>query len=318
MRLGAALIILAACGGTGARAQEPLPTEGPADIAAMRALLQRYSPVQYAIVTTYESLPGKFTIDGGESTISHAQTFADWFRDGAAYNTVEQLDTSIHESFHAYSGSMGLQLVSEQGRYGDGVRAVLVDDDPYLLRFTPTFPARDTAETFPAGARTFRHEVYVLGDSSTQIDGVYGYLDEWCAYYHGNHTALDLWPWVRDEAPRHERVIGNYVATLHKIQMAHAEFKLFILHYLLHAKEHEPEIYDALLANATFRRAYVEIDAAYAALVEASRALEPEVHAFARASGVDPAGYLLMEDGFAGVVATLVARPYVEMDAALR
>ena len=74
------------------------------------------------------------------------------------------------------------------------------------------------------------------GDSSTQSDGVFGLLDEWCAYYHGSHTTVDLWPWVRDEAPRHPDVISDYVASLHKIGQPYAEFKLYILHYLAHER----------------------------------------------------------------------------------
>jgi len=158
-----------------------------------------------------------------------------------------------------------------------------------LVRFTPTFPSSELAPTYPGDAHTFRYAGYLDPSTptlGTQRYGVYGLLDEYVAGYTGMRTTMDFWAWVRDEAPVDAQVIVNYAVLVDDILGEYAELRLFILHYLLHARDHRPEVYEAVLANDGFRAAFGAVDDAFGELVAAARALEPEVWALARSRGV--------------------------------
>jgi hypothetical protein len=186
--------------------------------------------------------------------------------------------------------------------------------------------------TFPADARTSRYHTYVSpsqDSQSTQVDGVFGLLDEFTAYYHGARTWVDFWPWLRDQAPASEQLLVNYVARFHEMWVPYAEFKLFILHYLLHARRHQPDVYQALIANPSFRRAFAACDDGYAALLAQAAQLEPTVHGLVRSRGLDAdlvAGQLtfdgspftIRDDAYPAVLRHLASPPYQEILAALR
>jgi hypothetical protein len=111
-------------------------------------------------------------------------------------------------------------------------------------------------------------------------------LDEFAAYYQNAKTVMDFWPWVRDEARGDEWLLINYAVELDDIMMGpHAEFRFYVLHYLRFAREHHPDVYAAVMGNAEFRRAFAEVDGAYAALLVRAHELEPIVHEVARRRG---------------------------------
>jgi hypothetical protein len=284
--------LLVACGGSsrGDRLVHATVELGHADPATIRALLAQYAPFGYAILTTYEAMPTRYELVSGAVEVSTNDTFDGYLRDGALESLVTYTSTAVHEITHMYTSRMALQLQVERGLpYGDGAQAILVDDEPRLVPFTPTFPSIELDPTFPPDARTFRYGVYITPDSpsqGTQSQGIYGLLDELTASYQDARVSLAFWPWVRDHAPADARVIMNYAVLLDDLQRGHDEFTLFILHYLRHAREHRPDVYDAVIANADFRGAFLAVHDAYGALVAEVTALEPTVWAFARTRGV--------------------------------
>lgn len=305
----------------------------PADIPTMRALLERHSPSGHYIVSTYEALPARFVIGRTTITLSHSGGFADYFDDGAPENLVDQMGTAVHEVYHGYASVMGYQLqVDGKATEPVDAEAVYVGQQPMLVTYSPTYPAREMDATFPADARTSRYRTYVSpsqDSQSTQQDGVFGLLDELTAYYHTARTRLDLWPWVRDHAPPGEQLLVNYIARLHEMWVPYAEFKLFILHYLRHARDHHPEVYRGLVANGSFRRAFAAVDEAYAAVLATAGQLEPTVHAFARGRGLDAglqggqltfdgSPFTIRDDAYPAVMRHLASAPYQQILAELR
>jgi hypothetical protein len=303
----------------------------------MRALLAKYSPSGHGIVSALESLPDKVVMGNGwEVTIAPGARFDDFLDDGAPENAVRYISTGVHEVTHSYISWMAFKLLADQGGvYGQGALAIPADGDPTVVPITALFPSAEIDATFPADARTFRYGEYVTPDGplGTQIHGIYGLLDELAAYYQDSKTTLDLWPWVRDEAPAEGRVVLNYLVLLDDLPMALAEFELYILHYLVHAKEHKPEIYDAVVGNQAFRAAFNAVRDGYAALAARAAELEPTVYAFAQGRGVDvkrqdgKVGKILLDGRplsstdrapYDAVRAYLDAEPYVSMRAALR
>ncbi len=287
-----ALIVLAACGGPRAGGGGVPPSSAPSapDPVKMRAVLAQHSPRGAAIIDAYEALPEEFELAEGPYKVTSEDTFDGYMREGAIERWATQLATVVHEMTHGYIGTMSFQLLAERGLpWGQGAEAILVDGEPWLVPFTDTFPAREMAESFPADARSYLYDAYVVTPDepnlATQKLGVYGLIDELDAFYQGFRTALDLWPWVQEQ--RHARVAMEYGVLLDDAFVPYAQFKLFILHWLLHARDHHAEIYDAVIANDAFRGAFTELDTAFAALVAEIAALEPTVHAFARELGVD-------------------------------
>ncbi len=191
-------------------------------MAAMRALLARYSANGQYIVTTYEALPSEFDLGNGRTMkVSHSKGFDDFFDDGAPENVVDYMSTAVHEVYHAYAGTMAYQLaVDGKVEVGDGVEALYVGGEPLLIAYSASYPAREMDSTFPADARTMRYATYVTESDalqSTQQYGAYGFIDEWAAYYNDARTIVDLWPGVRDESPSSERLAVNYVARFHEM-----------------------------------------------------------------------------------------------------
>jgi hypothetical protein len=229
---------------------------------------------------------------------------------------------------------MAFKLLADRGGvYGEGALAILADGDPWVVPITALYVTAEMDATFPADARTFRYGEYVVPDDArlgTQVYGVYGLLDELCAYYQDSRTTLDLWPWVRDEAPAERRVVLNYLVLLDDLPNALAELELYILHYMVHAKAHHPEIYDAVVANQAFLEAFNAVRDGYAALAARAAALEPTVYAFATERGLvvrKEGGRIILDGNPLGsedrasrdaVSAYLAAEPYASMRETLR
>lgn len=328
---------LAACGGGGPKGSSvgPPSPATPADPAAMRALLAKYSPSGHAIVTTLEGLPDKVVMgDGWEVELTPSIRFDDYLTSGAPENTVQHISTGVHETTHAYMTWVAFKLVADAGgKWGAGSLAIPADGDPFVVPITALYVTAEMDATFPADAKTFRYGEYVTPDDprlGSNTYGVYGLLDELAAYYQDSKTTLDLWPWVRDEAPAENRILLNYLVLLDDLPTALAEFDLYILHYLVHAKEHQPEVYDAIVANEAFRAAYLAVRDGYVALAARAAELEATVYDVATRRGMNVVkeggrivldGHPLSSDDLAPEAAVRAygdAEPYAAMRESLR
>lgn len=287
----------------------------------MRALLDRYSPTGSWVVRSDDTLPQKFVLGGRTITLTSSGGFATYFPDGNPDRIVDQMSTAVHEVYHRISTRLGYQLLVE-GNAAEpvDVQGVYTGGPPLLVELGETFPAREMDSSFATDAMTFRYPTYIKPSgeqNSTQVHGVFGLLDEWAAYFHSGRTVLDFWPWVRDVAPRTRELYGLYRSRFHGMWVAYAEFKLFILHYVEHARTHRPEVYRALAENASFRRAFVAIDDAWTALLAAATALEPAIVSIAAERG---AGNTVFhpDPAYPGVQRVLATEAYQRTLAELR
>ena len=295
----------------------------PADVAVARAQLERYSPKSHAIVKAFETLPREWKIGRRTHTATTSIAFDDFIEDGAAESAVSYLQTAVHEVYHGYSNVMGYKFLAETGVQNfNGLTVVHVEDEPILIVRPTSFPSRDIVATYPAAAHTMRFKRYVSEapeHQSTQASGVFGLLDEYAAYYHDARTAVDLWPWVRGAAPATYEVAMRYTGRLFATRVPHAEFKFFILHYLWYAREHRPQVYQQVMANEEFGRAFTEIDDAYTRLVSKVESIEPGVHQLARQRGVKVEQVrIVIDDSYPAVLRLLETERYRAILAELR
>ena len=287
----------------------------------MRALLDHYSPTGSWIVRSDDALPREFVVAGRKVTLSSSDSFAVYFPNGNPDRLVDQMNTAVHEVYHLISTRLGYQLLVD-AKAPDLVRAegVYTGGAPLLVEFSAMYPAREMATSFPTDAVTHGYAVYVSPSDDargTQLDGVVGLLEEWTAYLHGSRTVLDFWPWVRDVAPRTRELYTIYRARFHGMWVEYAEFKLFILHYLVHARAQRPEVYRALIENASFRRAFVATDDAWTALLADATTPEPAIVSFTAERIVANTNFQV-EPAYPAVQRVLATEPYQRALAELR
>ena len=164
---------------------------------------------------------------------------------------MDSFNVIVHEMAHGYT--------SEIAGYSS-VYIFISRDESIEVPLTDIFPSRKMVRAFPKNLRTFRFD-YIDTDSrdlGTQVQGVYGLLDEFNAYYLGTKTSYELLPHYLDQGMNaHWGIFFNTVnGTLYGI----LEFKLYILKYLLFARENYPEIFSDIMANKKFREAFTKVD----------------------------------------------------------
>ncbi len=227
-------------------------------------LLQQYSPDSHFIVSSYDQAP--FTLGDARYSKTGFLSYISGYND---LRILEDIGTMVHEMNHGYTGHLG--EVKEFSYYqkknirstpsGKFYDFYLGQGQSVLVRRTPTFRTNRIVSTFPTNIRTFRFDTYVNSSSTTlssQSHGVYGLLDELNSYFIGTKVNLDLLPyyWQKNSLPYwkvfFKDIDGSYYGCL--------EFKLYILKYLQYAREHEPAIYQQIMANGNFHFVFTEID----------------------------------------------------------
>ena len=164
---------------------------------------------------------------------------------------IERLSTAVHEQCHFFSD-----------KYGWGKEWIYTGDGQHVeVEVTDVFPSSEMTDSIPDSLKTRRFDIYLNGDPS-QISvqlGVYGLLDEFAAYCWGCGNE------IRQKDYRRE----NRLTIWHTNQfLAYAEFRYYILHYMLYARANHPDIYQAIMANASFREAFAAIDSRFAGYAE--------------------------------------------------
>jgi len=135
---------------------------------------------------------------------------------------------------------------------------------------TPVFPSREMAPSIAEKLRTFRFPKYVNNTSDvmgTQRLGIYSLLDEFNAYYHGTKAAHSFMPWYKSQKNQSPEIWQNFFITIDANMYAYMEFKFFILKYLMFARDNHPEIYDGIVKNSEFKKAFMAIDRNWQKLV---------------------------------------------------
>ena len=205
----------------------------------------------------------------------------------------------------------------------------LGDGEHIVVPETDVFNSLQMAATIPEELRTFRYSY--VGEAqqylTSQTDGPYGLLDELTAYCWGAHTNVALYDYYLAKATSASDWL-SYIHLLSSDYYAYAEFKYFILHYLVYAQENDPAVYRGIVENTAFRTAYAAIDDRFAAVVDAVQRRFEDVADHLRSEGhsvTRSGGYFYIDGSGAGtfeavydLLATELAKPvYQQMDAVL-
>ncbi len=196
----------------------------------------------------------KSSYDGLKTSAGLGNDITRWW--GSSGRIYSEIDTAVHEETHG--------LVYPKGRvnYSTGKRtfAFHLSSGKYLyVTEGKVYNTKKMASSVPSNLRTFRFSTYVGKPTkylASNVQGCYGLMNEWCAYYNGMHAGTSLYDYYNEQGCSKTQYIydgGNG-------KQAYAEFKYYILHYLYYAKKHYPEVYKDVLNNKEFCKAYKTLD----------------------------------------------------------
>ena len=170
------------------------------------------------------------------------------------------LSSAHHEETHAFTSSAHYDML---GKHTGTSRGTVYFEIPsgnyssfYLkgwgthhVKRGPLFDSIKITKLLPAKKyKGLRYDTYIIGSkySSSRQFGIYGLLNEYHAYFHGNFLALNM-----EKAGVYKNHSNDYTA--------YAEFTLFILKYLELAKKEYPRVYEATMNNKLLMETFVRI-----------------------------------------------------------
>jgi hypothetical protein len=167
----------------------------------------------------------------------------------------------------------------EQGNVFSGTLAPFViyvgGNKCILFPHTDNVNATKIHDVYPVhllenGIHRERYEIYIHPGTSRAPGAFYDFytlFDEFHAYYHGSRTIVDMIPYYQKELPQTSDTWVSFFGKTFSSCLGYYEFKLYMLVYLLMAKQQYPEVYALIMSNTQFKKAFREIDERFARLI---------------------------------------------------
>lgn len=172
------------------------------------------------------------------------------------------LDTAVHEECHHFSHKDGWSR-----------ERIYIGNGEYIsVHYTATFKTEEMSRQLPESLRTSRYRTYVSegATASANQNGVYGLLNEYTAYCWGTNDRVKTFDYA--DGKHDNRYSNEFVS--------YAEFRFWILSYMLYARENHPDVYQGILDNDAFRLAFTTVDAKFTQVIEEYFALGRISHDF--------------------------------------
>lgn len=191
-----------------------------------------------------------------------------WNNDGELFKTINK---TVHEECHYYQGKVLPSKYNIKNRKWNFTRAHIDNYKPYGISFIENEIMESSlmGEEIEPNFRTDRWGVYVSKDSKTSsnLNGIYGLLDEFEAYYYGDKAVYDMYSAILKLPYDKERWMNYYFSM---DGTAFYEFKFFILRYMIYAKEHDIKTYNKIKQDEKFMQILKSVYKNYEAYVETS------------------------------------------------
>ncbi|MFW5808501.1 MAG: hypothetical protein ACOCWH_05575 [Spirochaetota bacterium] len=218
------------------------------------AILKEYSPDGYYLASRTGSARYVFG-----DTIVTADPVSAYINKGSRLSVALSLPEAIHEATHHYTDIMGCKRLHESGSEAGPGRAYLYytgGKSSVFVRLTPSYPFSLMRPAVPDHPATMRFSL--LAQSSEAGHGVYELLDEWNAYLRSADLCLELLPlfWRLQD---YDGIVSFY--TIYgTLWTGMAEFRFYVLEYLVRASEEEQAIYRQMYTNGPLLHALRRID----------------------------------------------------------
>ena len=246
--------------------------------------LKKYSENSYYILKKYDEAPQQYSFGNTTITLGEKTNFLIYVTGDSDKDIIKSLNTLVHEMCHAFTSTLVYQYLQEQNienfNFDDHYFLFYVDNQKSILvPRTKVFRTNEIHESIPEKLQTMRYKIYIYPSSEigSQIDGIYGLLNELNAYYHGTRTTLDFLDYYSKIAHDNPMHWLEFFSDVNGTYFAHLEFKFYILKYLLFARDHYPEIYQGILANDQFIKAFKIIDSNYSELIKKYFKIKSEI-----------------------------------------
>ncbi len=239
--------------------------DAPARRQKITGILKTYSPETFPVI---------------DYILTHKHTF-DILHYIHNTESVDDLNTTVHEASHAYAASAINQ---------NAMTLFISPDDTARIVYTKTFPSKEIVPDIPEKLRISRFNTYIaapVSPTSTQYFGVYGLLDELNAYYQGTAVVCDLFDYYAKTYFRKDRgPYFDYLSGIYSTYFAYYEFKYYIYTYLLYAARKHPRVYVGIIGNKEFIRALQKVLRRFAALVQKVPEIENRLDTLMREKGL--------------------------------
>lgn len=213
--------------------------------------IKKYSPTYLSVIEESYCGPGCYFRVVNNQTIS-------WDNDTTYKTLIDDYGTMVHETTHRYNGAGGYNW---ETRFWN-IRVLVEPGITISFTQTPTFNSELFISSVPKEApkKIFRYGTYVGrgSETSANVSGIYGLMDEFSAYKNGTrasveaaNTAIKLNDKEKIEIFE-QKAVSEY--------FAYYEFRLFIAWYLEYAAKNKPDIYKKIMANTNLRVAYTLLD----------------------------------------------------------
>jgi len=229
---------------------------------AMWNYLKDYSPSTFKMMKNLKGRPSSFQIGATHIKIPNDTPPASWVNEMTDAGVRNSLNTIVHETVHGITHSWAYVLLQKEDsslyQFRDNYSAFyLSEDEIYLVRHGKVFSSNEISKSIPKSLRTFRYKPYIAPKNNrlgSQVQGVYGLMDEWNAYYHGTNTAYNLNNYYTVKSDDDPQVYLEHITDIAGTYFAHYEFKYYILSYMIYAKKNHPEVYKDILENLELKR----------------------------------------------------------------
>lgn len=260
----------------------------------VKNLMQKYSAESFSILDQAENTPRNFEFDGGSAmNFDNKYNITDYLKTNTLPGILNDVNAAVHEMTHDYTGVLAYKKLKEKGVTNIGLNSYLCFvpeiNNEIVVKITKNFPSSELGTFIEDDYQTERFASYVFPSRKilgTQINGIYGLLDEFHAYYHGTKAMFDLRGYFENELDQTAENWAYYFREFYATYYAYAEFKFFILKYLLYAKEKHPEMYESIMANQDFKNAFIETDKSFSKMINNFGQVKSEILANLKSKGI--------------------------------
>ncbi|MCK5145688.1 hypothetical protein KAR48_02970 [bacterium] len=235
--------------------------------AAAINLLHQYSPEAYALILAAHSSPGYFETESRSIDLGDADRLANWLEGNTVEEIVRELNLAVHEIIHDYINRIGWKAGVEAGDNFDTERRYfafpLKKDQHVVVSCASVVVTDEMHDIVEKRHQGDRYETYIypsVPEMTTQQFGVYGLIDELCAYYWGSRVSLNVY----DFYVGHPSVDGtnwlDWISDVASTLAAYGEFRLYIFYYLDYVRLHYPAAYRKIISDNEFILAFTVLD----------------------------------------------------------
>ena len=215
-------------------------------------ILKLRLPVYYDVVSENYIGPDEYEMYIDDKRV-------EWDKDVSGYAIMDMFSTIVHESVHGTNG-VGKILLYPDSLY-----------DVYRTSVVPTKTMTAYFEKKCTTAKIFRFGAYIKDaedNLSSNISGIYGLLNEFCAYYHDVQSSYLMYNVYNELGSDFNYFKDEMANDALETYYAYYEFNLFIGGYLSYLKEYNKDVYYETIANKSLCIAYTEINRQFADVVD--------------------------------------------------